>query len=149
MTEIAFYHLQKSGLDQALPKLLSKTLESGERAVVLAGSQERVDALNNMLWSVDPSGWLPHGSAKEGDADRQPIWLTTEEENPNDASFLFLTDGVSAGDYSDYERCFDLFDGNDYGSVKAARDRWKALKEAGHALTYWQQNEQGRWEEKG
>mgnify|MGYP003348043354 CR=1 FL=1 len=30
----------------------------------------------------------------------------------------------------------------------AARDRWKKLKEAGHTLTYWQQNERGAWEKK-
>lgn len=149
MTEIAFYHLQRSGLDQALPKLLSKTLEAGKRAMVMAASQERVDALDNMLWTVDPNGWLPHGTAKEGDADLQPIWLTTEEENLNQATFLFLTDSIQAQDYSGFERCFDLFDGNDDTSLRAARERWKILKDAGHDLTYWQQNEQGRWEKKG
>jgi len=149
MTDIAFYHLQRSNLEMALPTLLGKTLKAGKRAIVRAGSQERVDMLDNVLWSSEPNGWLPHGSAKDGEADRQPIWLTTDEENPNGATFLFLTDGVEVADFDAYERCFDLFDGNDDASVKAARDRWKILKEAGHNLTYWQQNDRGKWEEKG
>ena len=34
MTEINFYHLTRSSLEQALPRLLEKTLQAGERAVV-------------------------------------------------------------------------------------------------------------------
>lgn len=149
MTAIAFYHLQKSPLEQVLPKLLEKTLESGKRAVVLAGSTDRVESLNTLLWTTNPNGWLPHGTAKDGSAPDQPIWLTDQDENPNGASFLFVTDGVTAGGIDGYERCFDLFDGNDETAVANARARWKTLKEAGHELTYWQQSDQGRWEENG
>ena len=148
MTEIGFYHLTRSRLDHALPKLLEKVLASGAHAVVRAGSAERIGFLNGHLWTWDPASFLPHGSASEGDAADQPIWLTTAEENPNDARVLVLTDGVEAGDIADFERCLEMFDGNDAASVAAARDRWRAYAEAGHALTYWQQNERGGWHKK-
>ena len=90
MTDIAFYHLQKWPLDKALPKLLEKTLEAGKRAVVMAGSQERLRALNTLLWTYGRDSWLPHGTAREGNAEDQPVWLTTDDENPNGAVFLFL-----------------------------------------------------------
>ena len=51
MTDIAFYHLTRSPLEAALPKLLEKTLDAGKRAVVVAGSEERVENLNNALWT--------------------------------------------------------------------------------------------------
>ncbi len=149
MTEIAFYHLQKSPLEAVLPILLQKTLDTGKRAVVLAGSEDRLEALNAVLWTTPPDGWLPHGSVKDGHDKDQPIWLTINLENPNGATFLFLTDGVSIDDFDDYERAFDLFDGNDQESLQAARERWKSLKDSGHKLTYWQQNDAGKWEEKG
>ena len=69
-TEVNFYHLTKSSLEDALPRLLLKTLQAGERAVVLLGSPERVDALNTHLWTYDPNGFLPHGSARDGEAER-------------------------------------------------------------------------------
>ena len=50
---------------------------------------------------------------------------------------------------AEYERCFELFDGNDSQAVDAARGRWQAYKDAGHALTYWQQTVRGGWKEKG
>ena len=39
MTEVLFYHLQKQGLEEALPGLLERTLERGWRAVVRAGAR--------------------------------------------------------------------------------------------------------------
>ena len=147
VAEIAFYHLQRSPLDAVLPKLLQRTLDQGKRALVLAGSEDRVENLSSLLWTYDPGSWLPHGTQKDGRPEDQPIWLSAHADNPNSATFLFLTDGTEA-DPAAYERCFDLFDGNDDSAVAAARDRWKKLKEAGHTLTYWQQSERGAWEKK-
>jgi DNA polymerase-3 subunit chi len=57
---------------------------------------------------------------------------------------LVLTDGTSSTQLAAYQRCLDLFDGNDADAVSAARERWREAKAAGHTLTYWQQT-QGGW----
>ncbi|MBN9559306.1 MAG: DNA polymerase III subunit chi [Alphaproteobacteria bacterium] len=148
MAEIGFYHLTRTGPDEALPRLLGRTLEAGERAVVRCSSEARVAALDETLWASRDPAWLPHGTASDGDADLQPIWLTTEDGAPNGARFLFLIDGAESARLDAFARVFDLFDGNDAAALQAARARWRAAKEAGHALTYWQQGERG-WERGG
>jgi DNA polymerase-3 subunit chi len=148
MTEIGFYHLTRTPAERALPQLLGRTLAAGERAVVLCGSAERLEALDRALWESTDPAWLPHGSARDGDADLQPVWLTTAEEAPNGARFLFLLDGATAAQPEAFARVFDLFDGNDAAAVAAARERWKAAKAAGHMLAYWQQGERG-WRKAG
>ncbi|MBT3306923.1 MAG: DNA polymerase III subunit chi [Alphaproteobacteria bacterium] len=148
MTEIAFYHLQSVPLEQALPKLLEKTLAAGKRALVMASTEERVESLNGHLWTYAPNSWLPHGSANDGDAEDQPVWLSSDDANPNGAEFLFLTDGATSDRVADFDRCFEIFDGRDAAVVDAARARWKAYADAGHDLTYWRQNEGGGWEKK-
>jgi DNA polymerase-3 subunit chi len=147
LVEIGFYHLTRTGPDEALPRLLGRTLEAGERAVVLCGSEARVAALDEALWASRDPAWLPHGTSRDGDADLQPIWLTTTEESPNGGRFLFLIDGTENTRLDEFARVFDLFDGNDPAALNAARARWQAAKDAGHALTYWQQGERG-WEKK-
>lgn len=147
-TRIGFYHLIHWPLDKALPKLLEKVLASGQRAVVMAGSSERIEHLNALLWTYDPGSWLPHGSRSDGDAALQPVWLTDQDENPNQATVLVLTDGVVTPLIDSFERCLDLFDGRDPQAVEAARNRWRMWKAAGHDLTYLQQTERGGWEEK-
>ena len=147
-TEVNFYHLTRSSLEAALPRLLAKTLQAGERAVVMLGSPERVDALNTHLWTYDPNGFLPHGAAKDGEGDRQPVWLTHLDENPNVAGFLFVADHARSDRVADYKRCFELFDGRDESAVAESRERWKAYKAAGHTVVYWQQTPSGGWEKK-
>ena len=149
MTEVSFYHLQRVGLDRALPKLLEKALERGLRVLVRAGSDDRVEALNAALWTYDPDSFLPHGSKADGNSAQQPIYLTADAaENPNAATMLVLVDGMEAEDVGVFARVLDMFDGNDAEAVEAARARWRALQAGGHALTYWQQTDSGGWEKK-
>ncbi len=143
---VDFYHLQKWPLERALPQILAKVRQAGHRAVVVAGSGDRVESLSSVLWTHDPNSWLAHGTSKDGHAADQPIWLTDQHENPNGAKVLVLTDGMSA-DLADYDRCLDMFDGNDPDAVQAARQRWQTARDGGHELHYWQQTERGGWEE--
>lgn len=147
MAEIGFYHLLRTGPDQALPQLLGRTLAAGQRAAVMCGSEERVAALDAALWLCPDPDWLPHGTAASGDAEMQPIWLAIDDTAPNGARFLFLLDNATSERLGAFERVFDLFDGRDEGAVAAARGRWNTAKAAGHALTYWQQTPRG-WERK-
>ncbi len=145
MAEIGFYHLTRSTLTAALPRLLARTLAAGQRALVVGSNAAALDALSTALWAQPD--WLPHGSASDGDADLQPIWLSTEAKPLNGARYLFLVDGAETDRIKDYDRVFDLFDGNNPGSVAAARVRWKTAKDGGHALAYWQQTDSS-WQKK-
>lgn len=148
MTEVAFYHLTKSNLEPTLAQLLQKTIDGNKRAVVMVGSGERVEALAQYLWTHDPASWLPHGTMADANAQHQPVWLTEKDENPNGASFLFLADGALSTSIAEYDRCFEIFDGNDSNAVDVARGKWKSYKDDGFALTYWRQSEIGGWEKK-
>ncbi len=145
MTEIAFYHLTKTPLPDALLRLLEKILASGKRVIVRTSSLERLEFLNSALWTTDAASFLPHGSDQEGNGARQPIWLTTDLTNPNDAEVLILTEGADGTAYEDYERCLEIFNGNDDKAVVVARERWKTYHDRGLSLTYWKQTESGRW----
>ena len=145
MTEIGFYHLTRSTLEQALPRLLGRVLALQQRALVLCASEERMKSLDDTLWTCAEPDWLPHGTR---DGKVQPIFLTlADAQPPNGAQHLFLTEGTESAHLPLYARAFDLFDGGDENAVAAARRRWSAAKAAGHTLTYWQQGERG-WEKK-
>ncbi len=147
MTEIAFYHLTRSTLEQALPRLLEKVLESGRRAVVRCPGPERLEALDRALWTYAPDSFLPHGSAADGFAEEQPVWLTTGTDRPNGAEVLVLVEDAPEEGLEAFERVLVPFDGGDPAAVERARGRWRAWREAGHRLVYWQQDADGRWVE--
>jgi DNA polymerase-3 subunit chi len=144
--EVWFYHLERTGLDQALPELLDKTLQKGWRAIVRSPSPERLEHLDGWLWSYRDESFLPHGLADEPLAARQPVLLTHAGDNPNQAQALFLIDGAEPGDLAGYERALILFDGKNDDELGLARRQWMALKGQGTALSYWKQSPEGRWE---
>lgn len=147
-TEVLFYHLQRQPLDRVLPSLVERTLERGWRAVIQAGTEERLDAIDALLWTWKDESFLPHGSRKDGNADHQPVFLTTEQDNPNGAAVRFLIDGAALARFTGYVRVVVLFDGHDTNALERARSQWKTVKSEGLAATYWQQSDAGRWEKR-
>src|SRR5437868_13208520 len=129
MAEIGFYHLLSLSLERALPKLLERACAHGHRVVVRAASPERVEHLNAALWTYEEAAFLPHGSARDGNPQLQPIWLTHLDENPNGASMVVLVDGIEPTNFLAFARSADLFDGNDPAAVEAARIRWRRARE--------------------
>jgi DNA polymerase III subunit chi len=147
-TEVYFYHLERRTLEEILPNLLERSLERGWRAAVQAASEERVEALNTLLWTYREESFLPHGTVRDGSPEAHPIYLTVGEDNPNGASVRFLVDGATVADPSPYVRVVFIFDGRDEAAVARARADWQAAKAKGHAVSYWQQDEGGRWQKK-
>ena len=147
MTEVGFYHLTRTQVEAALPQLLGRTLAAGQRALVLCRTAERVAAVDAALWECAEPDWLPHGTTADGDADLQPIWIAADDSAPNGARFLFLIDGAESSRLGEFERAFDLFDGNDEPALAAARVRWQAARDAGFPVTYWRQGARG-WEKR-
>ena len=80
MAEIGFYHLLSAPLERALAKLLERASSQGYRIVVRAASLDRVEHLNASLWTYEEGSFLPHGSARDGKPEMQPIWLTHRDE---------------------------------------------------------------------
>jgi DNA polymerase-3 subunit chi len=150
MTEILFYHLQRHPLERVLPALVEKSLERGWRVIVQAASEERIEALDAHLWVFRDDSFLPHGTWREAEAAEQPVLLTVHEGNPNGAAVRFLLDGAPVpADAGNYERIVLLIDGNDPDAVAAARERWSEGRAKGFEVTYWQADENGRWQRKG
>jgi DNA polymerase-3 subunit chi len=145
MVEVLFYQLDRRPLEAVLPQLLERTLERGWRACVQAGSEERVEALSSALWTWREEAFLPHGTARDGNGELQPIWLTAGDDNPNGAAVRFLVDGAATASFDGLERAVYLFDGHDPAALESARSRWTQAREAGYDVTYWQQDEDGRW----
>lgn len=148
MTDIRFYHMQQKKLEQALPEILAKALERQYRVVIKAGSQECLELLDKSLWAYQPESFLPHGSVKDGHEQEQPIWLTLEDENLNQANMLVLAGGASSENISGVSLCCEFIDGNDEEAVLAAREHWKVYKSGSHTLAYFQQDDDGKWHQK-
>ena len=150
MSRIDFYHLQKQTLEQVLPKLIEKAYETGAKIKIKIGNEARVEFINSLLWTYNEETFIPHGSKKDGFAKDQPIWLSSEDDNPNQAEMLFLVDGANfdISNVENFSRIFNIFDGNDEDSLQQARNFWKEVSSTEHEKNYFQQDDNGRWNKK-
>ena len=149
MAAVDFYHLTHSTAAEALPVLLARTVEAGQRALVCCRG-DHFKPLSTAIWSRQQDSWLPHGVRGRGrdekDAGLCPIWITDDPaDNPNGAAYHFFLDGIEPSAGGDAQRVFVLFEGRDGEATAAARAQWKALQDSDHELGYYQQDGTGKW----
>ena len=154
MTEVLFYHLERRSLDDVLPGLVERSLAKPWRVLIKCESADRAAAIDNLLWTYDEQSFLPHAQLGDGDAARQPVLITVEDTNANDANVLFLVGGAAAPAWDGpfvqpLARVVLLFDGRDPEALSAARQNWTKAKDAGHAVTYWKESASGKFEKQG
>jgi DNA polymerase-3 subunit chi len=148
MTDVLFYHLTESKLEDALPPLVDKSVERGWQVAIQTREPARRDLLDTHLWTYREDSFLPHATDESEMSDKQPVLLTVSPDNPNRATVRFFIDGAEASAIETYQRVVFMFDGYDQEQLEGARAQWKKLKGEGHNLTYWQQTQDGRWEKK-
>lgn len=143
--ELWFYHLERQPLQAVLPVLVEKTLARGWRALLRFSTPERLETIDSALWTYREESFLPHGSARDGYAGRQPAFLTLEDANPNGAAVLFLLEAAEEREPERYSRVIRLFDGADEEAKTLARSEWKRAKAADFEVSYWRQDASGAW----
>ena len=143
--EFWFYHLESQPLQAVLPVLLEKTLERGWRASVRFSTPERLETIDSALWTYRDESFLPHGTARDGHAARQPVFLTLDAANPNGAQALFLLETATESEPARFARIIRLFGEAEAEARALARSEWKAAKAAGLEVAYWRQDASGAW----
>ncbi len=146
MTDIWFYHLERTSLEQALPDLLEKVASRGWKAYVHGLGEDMVTGLDSRLWTYNPQSFLAHGREDAEFAARQPILLGTSGKMANDPQVYLSVAPADIPALDGLERALIVFEGNDSDHLGWARAQWKRMKGEGLNLAYWKQNDDGRWE---
>jgi DNA polymerase III subunit chi len=147
MAEVWFYHLERKTADEELPNLLLRGLERNLRMAVIMSTPERVKEFSQKLWGLEETSFIPHGFEGEPHPEQQNIYLSTDDNPPNAATFLFYIDGAAPSTLQGRERLSIMFDGTSETAVEAARGLWRTFKADNATIRYWKQEEEGRWKD--
>jgi DNA polymerase III subunit chi len=145
VAEVFFYHLEDSTAEDVLPDLLQRGFMRGLKMAVETIDIERLSAFSQKLWAQEDVAFLPHGMEGEPFPERQNIWLATNSENPNAASFRFYFGGALPPTDNSYERVSLMFDGGNEAELQTARQLWRDFKAQGAVVKYWKKDKVGRW----
>lgn len=142
--EYWFYHLTHGSLEAVLPSLLEKTLERGMTASIQFSDAERMEQMNNYLWTFRDDSFLPHGRDDQPGAEQHPVRLGINSD-ASSADMVFLTGEAEIPDNLAAKRCITFIEDNDPAGRDVARSRWARLKKDGAEISYYQQGEGGQW----
>ncbi|WP_371397870.1 DNA polymerase III subunit chi [Fretibacter rubidus] len=142
-----FYHLEASTVQSVLPDLMEKVLGRGWRALIKCRESD-LGELDQFLWTYKNDSFLPHGRDDQPQADQQPILLSASATKADGADCIVLLDGAEVSDLSGVSRCIVMINGRSSEDIARERKRWKTLSDAGHTLSYFQQDERGAWQKK-
>lgn len=143
--DFRFYGLTSASLEQALPRLLEKIIASGKRCLIRCGTPERLQHLDEALWTYGRGSFLPHGTSADDYPDKQPIYLTCTTENPNQSSLLVIDEDRLPDDWAQFPLCVMMFSLSDASRAAIAKDLWQKCGKEGHARSYWVQEKTGAW----
>ena len=147
--EVHFRNLASRPLELWLPHLAAELYGQGVRVLIRVGSEARLRALDQALWTYEPASFLPHAAAGDGTEADQPILLALDEAAAaNGASAAFAVDDCSATVAEGFSRLDYFFDRNDTAGASAARSRWREWREQGIEPIYWEAEAQG-WRRAG
>ena len=108
---------------------------------------ERCAYYDDWLWRFQADSFLPHGTTQnERHAKDQPVLITHDDIAANGAKMALVAEEAALPPAQAFDLVCYLFDSENPSRLQTARGLWKTLKETGDAaLTYWQQQNDGRW----
>ncbi len=144
MADISFYGITATPMPKAIAKILEKVMAQRKYAVVRLSHINELHEYDKILWTYSTMGFLPHGSKHdpENTHNQQPIWLTTDTDNPTQASILVLNDkeSLKAEDKQNYDKILIFFDATQ-------EDNLKSIKEFPiDSAKIWLQKKDGQWQ---
>lgn len=136
--QVDFYQLSRDPVEQVLPAIATRILAMGERLLVVAADESRLERISAGLWAGPPESFLAHGRAGEGRESIQPVLLAHDCVAANGARHIAIADGLWREEALDFDRAFYFFDA---ATIDGARASWRALaKQEGVTPRFWRQD---------
>lgn len=135
MTRIDFHTNIPDKLTYAC-RLARKAYSAGGKLVLLAEDAAQAGALNDALWSISETDFLPHVMAGDPLAAQTPIIVTDsdEAELPHGDMLVNLTRRAPAN-VDRFQRVFEIIS-TDEDDAAAGRKRYVAYKQQSYPLTH-------------
>lgn len=145
MSKISFYQVMNGEIVKYACQLLEKCYASKMNTFVQIGDEETLETLNKTLWTFAQKSFIPHGSMNDPIPEKQPIYLSVNDECPIEAEILMLLYKEKL-DIKNFKRVLNIIDGLDREKVNEAKKFALKLLGLGHEVDYYIQNNKGLWE---
>ena len=150
MTQIIFYSTAPLQVEKTLFALLEKSLEKGNKSLLLFKDKEKCLSINEQLWTYKQNSFLPHISEDDQIYDNidVPVYLSTKNENPFKAELLFSIDGFLPDNIDHFERVIIIVDVNDEILNEKYKNYYLDINKNFEDIVFYKSDDNGKWIEK-
>lgn len=150
MTQIIFYSTAPLQVEKTLFTLLEKSLEKGNKSLLLFKDKEKCLSINEQLWTYKQNSFLPHISEDDQIYDNidVPVYLSTKNENPFKAELLFSIDGFLPDNIDHFERVIIIIDVNDELLNEKYKNYYLDINKNFEDIVFYKSDDNGKWIEK-
>jgi DNA polymerase-3 subunit chi len=150
VTQIIFYSTAPLQVEKTLFALLEKSLEKGNKSLLLFKDKEKCLSINEQLWTYKQNSFLPHISEDDQIYDNidVPVYLSTKNENPFKAELLFSIDGFLPDNIEHFERVIIIIDVNDELLNEKYKNYYLDINKNFEDIVFYKSDDNGKWIEK-
>tara|TARA_Y100000287_G_scaffold27260_2_gene19054 strand:+ start:206 stop:670 length:465 start_codon:yes stop_codon:yes gene_type:complete len=150
VTQIIFYSTAPFQVEKTLFTLLEKSLEKGNKSLLLFKDKEKCLSINEQLWTYKQNSFLPHISEDDQIYDNIdiPVYLSTKNENPFKAELLFSIDGFLPDNIDHFERVIIIIDVNDELLNEKYKNYYLDINKNFEDIVFYKSDDNGKWIEK-
>lgn len=132
MTEITFYTFADDPLDVAR-RLAAKAYGQGRQVMVYAPDPAVADAIDRLLWTTPPLGFVPHCRDSDALAGETPVLIGANVDALRSADVMINLAPEHPAGFARFERLLEII-GTDDASREAGRSRYRFYQARGYAL---------------
>jgi DNA polymerase-3 subunit chi len=132
MTRIDFYFEAGDKLQVAC-RLSAKAAQQKLRVLIYTSDETQAQKIDKLLWTWQPTGFLPHCMARSALAAETPVLITHDpEDTPHDEVLLNLHSAWPPA-FSRFQRLVEIV-GRDEEDREAARARFRFYRDRGYDI---------------
>jgi DNA polymerase-3 subunit chi len=132
MTQIDFYTHVKDRQILAC-KLSAKALEQGLNVLVLTSDEDDAVRMDQMLWSVPATSFLPHCRARDEVASVTPVIVDHDPGELAHEQVLLNLSGARPAFFSRFQRLIEIVT-TEESDREAARERFRFYRDRGYEI---------------
>jgi DNA polymerase III subunit chi len=142
---IRLYAFHDTILSKPFVALLQRLCSQKQKIMILGETQEYMSELDHYLWSYSDISFLPHSMEKNEHAPDQPIWLSCDSYNMNNAENIVLVEGAGVKNIDAFDSVFEVFSTKEKSHMEKAQERYKKYLNLSYKTQYYSQSETGEW----
>lgn len=132
MTEITFYTHAGDLLDVAR-RVAAKAYGHGSQVMIYAPDPARADAIDRLLWTTPPTGFIPHCRDDDALAAQTPVLIGSSADALRSADVMINLHHEQPPAFARFERVVEII-GEDEAAIEQGRERYRFYKRRGYAL---------------